>query len=161
MVTARTFSGPKARAARNVTTLESIPPESPTTARSNPARRISLRMKRQRIAVTSSGLMRSPSSAGFRFHSGRRLMRWSSSMVNSSRSSRASGVMSRWRRSSAGVERGRRSGFVEHGGLGQRAAVGPDDRLPPQKHSPSSKPTRLTRITTAPSNWAKAAARCS
>ena len=29
MVTARTFSGPSARAARNVTTLESIPPERP------------------------------------------------------------------------------------------------------------------------------------
>ena len=41
MVTASTFSGPSARAQRNVTTLESMPPESPTTARSNPARRIS------------------------------------------------------------------------------------------------------------------------
>ena len=27
-------------------------------------------------------------------------------------------------------------------------------RLPPQKHSPSSKPTRLTTITVAPINWA-------
>ena len=57
MVTASTFSGPSARAQRNVTTLESMPPESPTTARSNPARRISVRMNRQRISVTSSGLI--------------------------------------------------------------------------------------------------------
>ena len=58
MVTARTFSGPRARAARNVTTLESMPPDSPTTARWNPARRISLRMKRVRISVDQLGVDR-------------------------------------------------------------------------------------------------------
>ena len=56
MVTASTFSGPSARAQRNVTTLESMPPESPTTARWNPARRISARMKRQRISVDQFGV---------------------------------------------------------------------------------------------------------
>src|SRR3989304_3361597 len=35
-----------------------MPPESPTTARSNPARRISVQMNRVRISVTNSGLMR-------------------------------------------------------------------------------------------------------
>src|SRR5208283_2631637 len=59
MVTARTFSGPRARAARKATTLESIPPDTPTTARANPARWISLRMKRVRISVTRRGLMAS------------------------------------------------------------------------------------------------------
>ena len=57
MVTARTFSGPRARAARNATTLESMPPERPITALWNPARRISVRMKRVRMAATSSLLI--------------------------------------------------------------------------------------------------------
>ena len=38
------------RAARVVTTLESMPPDSPTTARWNPARPISVRMNRVRMA---------------------------------------------------------------------------------------------------------------
>ena len=48
--------------------------------------------------------------------------------------------------------------------IGAAASVrpsGPTAMLPPQKHSPSSKPTRFTTITAAPINWANAFERCS
>ncbi len=126
MVTARTFSGPNARAARNVTTLESMPPESPTTARSKPGPanlRADEAVENVRDQFGVDGQIVG-SSLPYRF----RLMRLSSSIVSSSRSSRAKGVISRWRRRSAASNVAKRQRFVEHRRLGDRAAVRPDHR---------------------------------
>ena len=81
-------------------------------------------------------------------------------MVNNSRSSRAKGAISRCRRSSAGSKAARVRASSSSGAWAITRPSGPTAMLPPQKHSPSSKPTRLTSTTTAPINWAYDFARC-
>ena len=154
MVTARTFSGPRARAASVVTTLESMPPERPTTARLKPARRISLWMKRVRIAATSSALIERSTSRGSGFIASpfdalEFFDRQQQSFVaGQGRHQPLAAELGR-------VEGGHGQGLVQAAGPGRSSRPsGPTAMLPPQKHSPSSKPTRLTTTTTAPINWA-------
>src|SRR3989442_10897341 len=64
MMKATTFSGPSASVARVATRLESTPPLKPSTTRSNPTLRTSLRMKPTRMPRTSSGLIRSGGKTG-------------------------------------------------------------------------------------------------
>ncbi len=62
---ASTFSPPRASAARKQATEESTPPETPTTARSNPWRPSSVRMKSVRMARARSVLISSERSEVF------------------------------------------------------------------------------------------------
>src|SRR5438105_13983185 len=64
MITASTFGGPSASAARLATRLESTPPLRPSTNRSKPTLRTSLRMNPIRMLLTSSGLMTSGAKTG-------------------------------------------------------------------------------------------------
>src|SRR5438270_3760081 len=64
MTTARTLRGPSASLASVATRLESTPPLRPSTTRSKPTLRTSLRMKPTRIRLTSSGLMASGGKIG-------------------------------------------------------------------------------------------------
>src|SRR5438552_2533859 len=64
MITASTFGWPSASAARLATRLESTPPLRPSTNRSKPTLRTSLRMNPIRMRLTSSGLMTSGAKPG-------------------------------------------------------------------------------------------------
>src|SRR5947208_13944257 len=64
MITASTFGGPSASAARLATRLESTPPLRPSTNRSKPTLRTSLRINPIRMRLTSSGLMTSGAKTG-------------------------------------------------------------------------------------------------
>src|SRR3989441_1967726 len=64
MMNATTFFGPSASAASVATRLESTPPLKPSTTRSNPTLRTSLRMKPTRMPRTNSGLIRSGGKTG-------------------------------------------------------------------------------------------------
>src|SRR2546425_8128099 len=64
MMNATTFFGPSASAASVATRLESTPPLKPSTTRSNPTLRTSLRMKPTRMPRTNSGLSRSGGKTG-------------------------------------------------------------------------------------------------
>src|SRR5713226_9053158 len=64
MITPSTFLGPSASVASVATRLESTPPLRPSTTRSKPTLRTSLRMKPTRIRRTSSGLIRSGGKTG-------------------------------------------------------------------------------------------------
>src|SRR5712664_145131 len=64
MMKATTFFGPSASVASVATRLESTPPLKPSTTRSNPTLRTSLRMKPTRMPRTSSGLIRSGGKTG-------------------------------------------------------------------------------------------------
>src|ERR671937_1398569 len=57
MISALTFSGLSARAASVAATLESTPPESPSTTRSKPTLRTSLRTKPIRMSRTRAPLI--------------------------------------------------------------------------------------------------------
>src|SRR2546427_13017113 len=64
MMNATTFFGPSASAASVATRLESTPPLKPSTTRSNPTLRTSLRMKPTRMPRTNAGLIRSGGKTG-------------------------------------------------------------------------------------------------
>ena len=137
-----------------------MPPETPTTARWKPARWISLWRKRQRISVAKLRIDAQIVGKRVKIHSG------GADAVEFFDGQQQAFVAGQGRDDPLAaevplVEGGHGQGFVEHRRLGHGLAVRPTARLPPQKHSPSSNPTRFTRITTAPSNCANDLHKCS